>query len=427
MASTEWFYTRGSRRFGPVSATELKQLADLGELAAEELVWREGMEQWVPARRVKGLFDKDKDKEKESDTPSVVQEEPSSSSGPIQGETAARVAEPARLAEPPTPAAPPPPKNSAPARPAQATFESSASAFERARQGSSRHLFDAILDTARTAFHPEFARATAALFAAVGHYTLYVAMVLLVGIHVAVGVMHRSLGTILFGFGAVAVLAVLQYAARRIPGAVERLDRASVSRMPSPVFLDCCVLLSFVGSFLGLVGWTVFAVSTQDFGWIFPAVIAFILLQYLAVVTLNPESLHLTLTPDATAGEEAIGLLSLVVRLGMQTVPVVFGVGVLWGGFLLLYAVVLFAVPSMAEHVALDFGPDVLTQAILTGVALPPAQAAALVATVLVTLAAACPLLAYVLFLACHLGIELLRSLLAVRFLTPPARHEDEP
>lgn len=424
MASTEWFYTRGSRRFGPVSATELKQLADLGELAAEELVWREGMEQWVPARRVKGLFDKDK--EKESDPPSVAEEEPSSSSGPIQGETAAPVAEPAKRAEPPTPAAPPA-KDLAPARPARATFESSASAFERARQGNSRHLFDAILDTARTAFHPEFARSTAALFAAVGHYTLYVAMVLLVGIHVAVGMMHRSLGTVLFGFGAVAVLAVLQYAARRIPGAVERLDRASVSRMPSPVFLDCCVLLSFVGSFLGLVGWTVYAVSTQDFGWIFPAVIAFILLQYLAAVTLNPESLHLTLTPDATAGEEAIGLLSLLVRLGMQAVPVVFGVGVLWGGFLLLYAVVLFAVPSMSEQVALDFGPDVLTQAILSGVTLPPAQAAALVATVLLTLAAACPLLAYVLFLACHLGIELLRSMLAIRSLTPPARQEDEP
>jgi hypothetical protein len=242
---------------------------------------------------------------------------------------------------------------------------------------------------------------------------------------VALGVKHHSIGAILFGFGAVAVLTVLQYAARRIPGAMERLDRTADNRMPSPVFLDCCALLSFVGSFLGLVGWTVYAVATQDFGWIFPAVIAFILLQYLAVVTLNPESLHLTLTPDATAGEEAIGVLSFLVKLGVRAVPVVFGVGVMWGGFLLLYAVLMLVVPSIGEHAALDFGPDVLSQATLQGLALPPAQATAFVATVLVTLAAACPLAAYLGFLVCHLGIELLRSLLAIRSFTPAAKQED--
>jgi len=422
MSATGWFYTRGSRRFGPVSATELKQLADHGELAAEELVWREGMEQWVPARRVKGLFDKDKDKNQDQDSPATAQEEAPPVLTPIPGEVVASRAEPAKVAEPPTPAAPPAKEL---ARPARATFETSASAFERAREGSSRHLFDAILDAARAAFHAEFVRSTAALFAMVGHYTLYVAMVLLVGIHVALGAKHRSIGTILFGFGAAAVLAVLQYAARRIPGAIERLDRAAASRMPSPVFLDCCALLSFVGSLLGLVGWTVYAVSTQDFGWIFPAVFAFILLQYLAVVALNPESLHLTLTGDATAGEEAIGVLSFVVKLGVRAVPVVFGVGVLWGGFLLLYAILMIVAPSIGEHATLDFGPDVLTQATLKGLALPPAQAAAFVATALVTLAAACPLLAYLGFLFCHLGIELLRSLLAIRSLTPTASQED--
>jgi hypothetical protein len=424
MASTGWFYTRGSRRFGPVSATELKQLADHGELATEELVWREGMEQWVPARRVKGLFDKEKekDKDKDQDAPAVPQEEAPSLLTPIQGEVAAPPAEPAKVVEPPTPAAPPAKELT---RPARATFETSASAFERAREGTSRHLFDAVLEAARTAFNAEFVRSTAALFAMVGHLTLYAAMVLLMGIHVALGVKHRSIGTILFGFGAVAVLAVLQYAARRIPGVIDRLDRAAPSRMPSPVFLDCCALLSFIGSLLGLVGWTVYAVATQDFGWIFPAVIAFILLQYLAVVTLNPESLHLTLTPDATAGEEAIGVLSFLVKLGVRAVPVVFGVGVMWGGFLLLYAVLMLVVPSIGEHAALDFGPDVLSQATLQGLALPPAQATAFVATVLVTLAAACPLAAYLGFLVCHLGIELLRSLLAIRSFTPAAKQED--
>jgi hypothetical protein len=406
MPSTGWFYTRGSKRFGPVAAAELKQLADHGELAAEELVWREGMEQWVPARRVKGLFDQD--------DPSPAKEEAPLATPPAKEEAAAAPAEPAKaVVEPPTPAAPPA-SDLAPARPGRATFESSASAFERAREGSSRHLFDAILEAARAAFNAEFVRSTAALFATVGHYALYVAMVLMAGTQVALGVKYRTIGAILFGFGAVAVLAVLQYAARRLSGVLDRLDRATVSPMPSPVFLDCCALLSFVGSLLALVGWTVFAVATQDFGWIFPAVIAFILLQYLAVVALNPESLHLTMTAGATAGEEAIGVLSFLVKLGVRAVPVVFGVGVLWAGSLLLYAILLLAVPSIGENAAIDFGPDVLGQGMLRAMALPPAQVAAAAATMLLGVSAAFPLLAYLGFLVCHLGIELLRALLAI-------------
>jgi hypothetical protein len=239
-------------------------------------------------------------------------------------------------------------------------------------------------------------------------------MVLLAGVQVALGVAYRSLWAVLFGFAAVAVLMALQYAARRIAGVLDRLDRATVSPMPSPVFLDCCALVSFVGSLLALVGWTLLAVATRDFGWIFPAVIGFILLEYLAVVALNPESLHLTVTADATAGEEAIGVLSFFVKMSVRAVPVLFGVGVLWGGFLVLYAILLLAAPSIVEGAAIGFGPGAITDGILQGFALPPAQLAAAVAAVLLVLAALCPLLAYLVFLACHLGIELLRAMLAI-------------
>ncbi len=426
MPPTGWFYTRASKRFGPVSAAELKQLADHGELAAEELVWREGMEQWVPARRVKGLFDQEE--------PAAAKEEPSSLPGPGKAEPedlpseAAKKAEPAKradapraveptkaaepvkLAEPPTPAAPSV-GELVPSRPVRPAFETSPSAFERAREGESRHLFDVILETARTAFNAEFVRATGTLFAMVGHYVLYVAMVMLLGTQVALGVKYHSLWAILFGIGAVAALTVLQYAARRVAGVLERLDRVTVSPMPSPVFLDCCALLSLLASMLALVGWTVFAVSSQNFGWIFPAVIAFILLQYLAVVALNPESLHLTLPADPTAGEEAIGVLSFLVKLGVRAVPVLFGVGVLWGGFLLIFAILLLAVPSLADAGALELGPDVLAQS-LKAWPLPPDQHSAALAAMLLMASAACPLAAYLAFLVGHLGVELLRALL---------------
>lgn len=50
-----WFYYRNSEQHGPVSSGELKELANSGQLSPIDQVWKEGMEQWQPASRLKGL------------------------------------------------------------------------------------------------------------------------------------------------------------------------------------------------------------------------------------------------------------------------------------------------------------------------------------------------------------------------------------
>lgn len=50
-----WLYRQGDRIFGPVSSSELKQLANAGELKPDDLVSNEGTEKWVKAKNVKGL------------------------------------------------------------------------------------------------------------------------------------------------------------------------------------------------------------------------------------------------------------------------------------------------------------------------------------------------------------------------------------
>jgi len=56
MAETQWYYARNDQQFGPVSAVELKQLADAGRLSPDDLLWREGMDQWATAVNLRGLF-----------------------------------------------------------------------------------------------------------------------------------------------------------------------------------------------------------------------------------------------------------------------------------------------------------------------------------------------------------------------------------
>ena len=51
-----WLYRQGNRTFGPVSNSELKQLANAGELKPDDLVSKEGSEKWTKAKNVKGLI-----------------------------------------------------------------------------------------------------------------------------------------------------------------------------------------------------------------------------------------------------------------------------------------------------------------------------------------------------------------------------------
>ncbi len=52
----EYYYSREGQRFGPVPGEQLKQLAAAGQLAPNDLIWKEGMANWIQAARVKGLF-----------------------------------------------------------------------------------------------------------------------------------------------------------------------------------------------------------------------------------------------------------------------------------------------------------------------------------------------------------------------------------
>ncbi len=59
MAEVQWYYAKNDQPMGPVSATELQQLVDSGELKPDDLLWREGMEAWTTAINLHGLFNAD--------------------------------------------------------------------------------------------------------------------------------------------------------------------------------------------------------------------------------------------------------------------------------------------------------------------------------------------------------------------------------
>lgn len=52
----EWYYTTNHQQMGPVSWDELRQLASTGLLHPNDMVWKEGMGDWLKANKKDGLF-----------------------------------------------------------------------------------------------------------------------------------------------------------------------------------------------------------------------------------------------------------------------------------------------------------------------------------------------------------------------------------
>jgi GYF domain 2 len=54
--AVEWFYTTNKQQMGPVTWNELRELAEVGILKPHDLVWSDGMDEWVKAINQSGLF-----------------------------------------------------------------------------------------------------------------------------------------------------------------------------------------------------------------------------------------------------------------------------------------------------------------------------------------------------------------------------------
>ena len=55
-AADSWYYTRDGHQSGPVTQAELADAARRGEITGADLIWKQGMTDWIPASSVRGLL-----------------------------------------------------------------------------------------------------------------------------------------------------------------------------------------------------------------------------------------------------------------------------------------------------------------------------------------------------------------------------------
>src|SRR5262245_11717459 len=51
----EWFYSEHGQQAGPCTAIQLRELVQSGRVLAQDLVWKQGMSEWIPVASIPGL------------------------------------------------------------------------------------------------------------------------------------------------------------------------------------------------------------------------------------------------------------------------------------------------------------------------------------------------------------------------------------
>jgi hypothetical protein len=233
--------------------------------------------------------------------------------------------------------------------------------------------------------------------------------------------MGRSVGAALAGLGFLAVLVVLQYMAGRFIRLIERFHRATPVPMALSAVPDCFALFHAAMGLIALLALSLLAAQSGRISLVLPGVAAFIVCQFMAVAALNPASLGITVTTEASANEEAMGNLVFFLKVLIRLVPVAFGVGVAWGVAQLVLAYVLLfggggevqLPPPLSSD---EMRPPVVTAMEVAGFTPQPMRVvatglAAGQAGALLVVAAALPVVGYALLLLAHLGLEVLRGL----------------
>ena len=220
-----------------------------------------------------------------------------------------------------------------------------------------------------------------------------VATTLLVGVwnFAKVGGFGSLLLSIVF---VIVVVAVGQFLADRFIRASAAIMSASPTRLNNVAILDCVGILLAIGGVLLLLGGLANAFSGKGVMEVTQGVVLFSfspILLFAGWMALVPKTVNVLPTDDASAGEEAIGLMSFAAKVILSLSPLYY----LCGG--------LAAVLVLVEALFYLIGGNARTGGIASSYTM-----------IILPITILLPLVVYVLFLIAYLGIDLIQALLNI-------------
>ena len=142
----------------------------------------------------------------------------------------------------------------------------------------------------------------------------------------------------LYSLLGIPAMAIAQYIAVKFMGSGKDLISRSPGKIATQGFLDALVLMSVLLGFLALGGGFYYMIKASE-----PMIFAVGLLLtfgslYVAICGFNPSTVNINLGDEnASVGEEALGLVSFIIKSYMRSVPLVFGLTITLSFLAMLY------------------------------------------------------------------------------------------
>ena len=275
-------------------------------------------------------------------------------------------------------------------------------AFHACRSNPRRSVqaIESLLDWTRRIAPPETFEKVSSWGAAYGHAAIVAAQVLCLVFGLFAAIRLASGSILVKGIGGAALLVILQYTADKFLNAGESLIKACPSRLASTAFLDCLSVLTEIFGVLVFLGSLVRAAGPEPWTVVLQGFAVWALTDAVAYVALQPSLVNTTVSGDMRAGEEAIGILSFLLKAVLKIVPIAFGIGAVIGCVGLLLSTLSVLINADARSGEKAF---------------------------FIVMGCAClPFFSYVLFVFYHLAIDVLQAILSIpRERGAPAERQD--
>lgn len=319
--STQWFYTQGDDQTGPVSFAALRKLCRSGELTAQDLVWHEGLEDWIAVSEVEGLIEEGQRRQKNRDYSKLGDNFSES-----QGQTI---------------------------------------------------LWDALLNSVRQQMSVERLDAIIVGMTKSGGLAMTIGILAFVGVTLMQGIKSDSIQVVLWGLGAAGILSALKYSAVHLSFATDTLIRTTPNRLATPAFANVIAVALLSGGIGGAAIAIYYGLVSDEltekllfFGLAVEAILVFGFASYAA---LCPKWLNIHIDKNSSAGMEGIAVLSLLLKLLMRLSTMAFSIGAVLSA--LVFVAGLFCFIAGGEWIIAAFALTTVGGMHISGASLIPTAA----------------------------------------------------
>jgi len=227
----------------------------------------------------------------------------------------------------------------------------------------------------------------------ISHYLLLIAAVtgFFIGIMGTIKLGYSEY--LLLGLGFLVILPSIQYISNKFIQSNLLLLKSTPSQISSILVPNLLGILSLVCSIVFAAIFINEAITLDHYMRLFYGLFALLVGWSISIYARKIDSLYITVDPSTSAGGEALGILSLIIRISYRIVPLVFSLLVIYGVIIIFIDLVTMFTTVNFDGVAEIIRDDAIQLMVFTTL----------------------PIVAYLCFSLSYLIIDILRSILSVR------------